>query len=172
MNVRAAFLHNVADALGSLGVIVAGTLIILYEWYVVDPLVTLLIAGYVLWQAFSEIGASVRMLMLGTPPDLDIKALVSALRDVEGVRDLHHVHVWAIDENHDALEAHIVVADESGAGDDAVKRRIKVLARDRFGIRHTTLEIERPGILCAEDEAQVIGHSIDRQSRAESDQAR
>jgi cobalt-zinc-cadmium efflux system protein len=172
MNVRAAFLHNVADALGSLGVIVAGTLIILYEWYVVDPLVTLLIAGYVLWQAFSEIGASVRMLMLGTPPDLDIKALVSALRDVEGVRDLHHVHVWAIDESHDALEAHIVVADESGAGDDAVKRRIKVLARDRFGIRHTTLEIERPGILCAEDEAQVIGHSIDRQSRAESDQAR
>lgn len=172
MNVRAAFLHNVADALGSLGVIVAGTLIILYEWYVVDPLVTLLIAGYVLWQAFSEIGASVRMLMLGTPPDLDIKALVSALRDVEGVRDLHHVHVWAIDENHDALEAHIVVADESGAGDDAVKRRIKVLARDRFGIRHTTLEIERPGILCAEEEAQVIGHSIDRQSRAESDHAR
>jgi len=158
MNVRAAFLHNVADALGSLGVIVAGTLIILYEWYIVDPLVTLLIAGYVLWQAFSEIGASVRLLMLGTPPDLDINALVDALRDVDGVHDLHHVHVWAIDENHNALEAHVVVADEFD--DDAVKRRIKTLTRDRFDIRHTTLEIERPGRPCAEEEAQIIGHRI------------
>lgn len=160
MNVRAAFLHNVADALGSIGVIVAGTLIILYEWYIVDPIVTLLIAGYVLWQALSEIGASVRLLMLGTPPDLDINALVDALRDVEGVRDLHHVHAWAIDENHNALEAHVVVADASGSQDDAVKRRIKALARDRFGIRHTTLEIERSGMPCAGEEAQVIGHSI------------
>jgi cobalt-zinc-cadmium efflux system protein len=76
------------------------------------------------------------------------------------VQSLHHVHAWAIDENHNALEAHVVVDDGFGTEDDAVRRRIKALAHDRFGIRHTTLEIERPGMPCAEEGAQVIGHSV------------
>lgn len=168
MNIRAAFLHNLADALASVGVIVAGTLIILYGWYIVDPIVTLMISGYVLWQAFTEIGASVRMLMLGTPTGLDINKLIEALRAVEGVKDLHHVHAWAIDETNTALEAHIVVADESGEDDEAVKRRLKDLARDRFGIHHTALEIERPGDACGETDALVIGHHIEASDRRRS----
>lgn len=113
MNIRAAFLHNVADALGSIAVIVAGTLIILYDWRIIDPIVTVMIAGYILWIAFSEIGGSIRILMLGTPPDIDVDALVGALRGVEGVQDVHHLHVWAIDEDRNSLEAHIVVAHET-----------------------------------------------------------
>jgi cobalt-zinc-cadmium efflux system protein len=70
MNIRAAFLHNVSDALGSLAVIVAGTLIILYDWRLIDPLVTLLIAGYILWMSFAQIGEAIRILMLGSPPDI------------------------------------------------------------------------------------------------------
>jgi cobalt-zinc-cadmium efflux system protein len=61
MNIRAAFLHNVADALGSVAVIIAGTVIILYDWRLIDPLITLLIAGYILWQSVTEIGGSVRI---------------------------------------------------------------------------------------------------------------
>lgn len=161
MNIRAAFLHNVADALGSIGVIVAGTLIILYDWRIVDPIVTLMIAGYILWQAFSEIGGSIRMLMLGTPPDLDVNKLVEGLRSVEGVQDLHHVHVWAIDEQQSPLEAQVVVVDETGKEVDAVKARIKALARERFNISHTTLELERSSASCEGEDAKVIGHRIE-----------
>jgi cobalt-zinc-cadmium efflux system protein len=160
MNIRAAFLHNVADALGSVGVIVAGTLILLFDWRIVDPLVTLMIAGYILWQAFSEIGGSIRLLMLGSPPDLDVDGLVAALRSVEGVEDVHHVHVWAIDERQNALEAHVVVPDDSSRSAGAVKRRIKALARDRFGIAHTTLELESASTCCEGADAKVIGHAM------------
>lgn len=161
MNIRAAFLHNVADALGSVGVIVAGTLIILYDWRVVDPIVTLMIAVYILWQAFSEIGGAIRMLMLGTPPDLNVDELITALRTVEGVQSVHHVHVWAIDEQHNALEAHIVVADDVGEQADAVKGRVKTLVRERFGIGHTTLELECASFPCTGEAAKVIGHPVE-----------
>lgn len=160
MNIRAAFVHNLADALASIGVIVAGTLIILFDWRIVDPIVTLLIAGYILWLAFSEIGSTIRMLMLGTPPGIDLEALIAEVRGIDGVADFHHVHVWAIDENETALEAHVVVPDGTPADTAAgLRDRIKAVLRDRFGIGHSTLEIERASAVCA-DEPQVIGHRV------------
>nr|WP_248304457.1 cation diffusion facilitator family transporter [Breoghania sp. L-A4] len=84
VNIRAAFLHNVADALGSLAVIVAGTLILLYDWRFIDPLVTLLIAGYILWQSFSEIGPVIRILMLGSPPDIATERVIGSMTRVAG----------------------------------------------------------------------------------------
>lgn len=159
MNIRAAFLHNLADALGSVAVIVAGTLIITRGWHVVDPIATLLIAGYILWMAFREIGGAIRMLMLGTPPGVDVGALVEALRVTPGVADLHHVHVWAIDENENALEAHIVVEDGLEAEIQAIKTRLKALARDGFGISHSTLEFEHASDGCDGETTPVIGHA-------------
>lgn len=91
MNIRAAFLHNVADALGSVAVIFAGTLNLLYDWRLVDPIVTLMIAVYILWQSFAEIGPVIRILMLGSSPDLSIPDILAEIRSVEGVADVHHV---------------------------------------------------------------------------------
>lgn len=159
MNIRAAFLHNVADALGSVGVIIAGTLILLYDWRIVDPIVTVLIAVYVLWHAFAEIGGAIRILMLGTPEDIDAEALVSALRKVEGVGNVHHVHVWAIDEHNTALEAHVVVADNADGEDRAAIRHcIRQVAENDFGIRHATLELERFSDRDTHTELTTIGH--------------
>lgn len=160
MNIRAAFLHNIADALGSVGVIFAGTLIILYDWRIIDPIVTLLIAAYILWQAFAEIGGSIRMLMLGTPSGIDIQALVRALGAEPGVASVHHVHVFAIDERYTAMEAHVVLAEGFEASSDDVKARLKALAREKFGIGHSTLEMERPDACCRGEEARTIGHSV------------
>ncbi|MBB6182179.1 cation diffusion facilitator family transporter [Pseudorhizobium flavum] len=159
MNIRAAFLHNVADALGSVGVIIAGTLILLYEWTWIDPAITLMIAGYILWQAFSEIGSSIRVLMLGTPEDVDVDRVVEDLRSVEGVADVHHVHVWALDEGHNALEAHLVVDSSSLLEMSRLKSRARSLLQERHGIGHSTMEIETPGHSC-DDEAKVIGHEV------------
>ena len=84
MNIRAAFLHNVADALGSVAVILAGTLVILYGWTWVAPLVTLMISAYILWHVWAESGGAIRVLMLGTPGQLDFNQVVAAMRGGDG----------------------------------------------------------------------------------------
>jgi cobalt-zinc-cadmium efflux system protein len=156
MNIRAAFLHNVADALGSVAVIVAGTVIILYDWRLIDPLITLVIAGYILWQAITEIGGSVRILMLGSPPDLDTQAVLAAMRGVSGVENVHHLHLWQMQEHQSALNAHIVIKQGIWNEADHVKETVKAALRDGFGLSHITLELERHGHDC--DDVQVVGH--------------
>jgi cobalt-zinc-cadmium efflux system protein len=158
MNMRAAFAHNLADAVGSIGVIAAGTLIILFDWRIVDPIVTLLIAGYILWLAFSEIGGAIRMLMLGTPPGLDVDALIAGLRAEPEVVDVHHLHVWEIDERQSALEAHVVVRDDAVADGDGLRARIRTFLHERYGVSHVTLELETAASGC--EDAQTIGHSV------------
>ncbi len=142
VNIRAAFLHNVADALGSVAVIVAGTLILLFDWRLIDPLVTVLIAGYILWQSFPEIGPVIRILMLGSPPELETKAVLDTVRGIDGVTGIHHAHFWQMDEHRAALDAHIVIAEGRWSEADALKDRIKTALADRFDIEHTTLELE------------------------------
>ncbi|MBX3532171.1 MAG: cation transporter [Rhizobiaceae bacterium] len=144
MNIRAAFLHNVADALGSIGVIIAGTAIILFDWLWIDPLITLMIAGYVLWQAFREIGGSIRILMQGTPEDVDAAALVADVRAVDGVEDVTHFHVWSIDEETRSFEAH-VMRSSPPEEDWKLLRSLRRVLRDRHGIRHATIELRNPG---------------------------
>lgn len=142
VNIRAAFLHNVADALGSIAVIVAGTLILLYDWRLVDPFVTVLIAGYILWQSVREIGPVIRILMLGSPPDLETGTVLDAVRDVPGVSDIHHAHFWQMDEHRAALDAHIVIDSGRWSDADGIKADIKDALSRLFAIEHTTLEME------------------------------
>ena len=157
MNIRAAFLHNVADALGSIAIIVAGTVIILYDWRLIDPLITLLIAGYILWQSVSEIGGSIRILMLGSPPDLDTHAILGAIRAVPGVEDVHHLHLWQIQEHEPALDAHIVIKEGVWTEADQVKLTVKAALRDGFGLSHITLELECHVHACKDP--QEVGHA-------------
>lgn len=157
VNIRAAFLHNMADALGSVAVILAGTVILLYDWRLIDPIVTLAIAGYILWQAFREIGGVIRILILGSPPDIETDTVVQAIRAVAGVSAVHHVHLWQMQEHENALEAHIVI-DKGQWGDaDAIKADVRRALRSGFDIRHSTLELECSKHAC--DDPQTIGHS-------------
>lgn len=155
VNMRAAFLHNIADALGSVAVIVGGTLILLYDWRLVDPIVTLMISGYILWHAGSEIGPVIRLLMLGSPDSPEVGEVAREIRAVEGVDGLHHLHLWRMQENEAALEAHVVL---SGAAAEApgVRARIVALLHDRFELTHVTLQLETRDEACAD--APLIGH--------------
>jgi cobalt-zinc-cadmium efflux system protein len=157
INIRAAFLHNVADAMGSVAVIVAGTLILLYDWTLIDPLVTLMIAVYILWHSYAEIGQVIRILMLATPDGIDPDALISDLTDVDGVADLHHSHVWAMEEKAAAFEAHVVLEPGRWQEADAIKTALKQRLSRRFGIRHSTLELECANHAC--QDPQLHGHA-------------
>jgi len=140
MNIRAAFLHNVSDALASLGVIIAGSLILLYEWYWSDTLLTLIIAGYVLYQGISLLPKTIHILMQGTPAGISIDEVVEAMERIAGVANVHHVHVWQLDEHQNALEAHIVIENIDQL--TSVKAALKSELSKQFSIGHSTLEFE------------------------------
>lgn len=140
MNMRAAFLHNLTDALASVGVIIAGTLILLYGWVWTDAAMTLLIAGYVLYHGLHEIPKVIHLLMEGTPEGIAIEDVISGMETQGGVQNVHHVHIWQLDEKRNALEAHVVIDDQGRM--DEIKRELKQILKDRFSIEHSTLEFE------------------------------
>lgn len=155
-NVRAAFLHNMADALASVGVIVAGTLILLHGWLWVDAAVTLAIAAYVLYHGATEIGPTLRILMGGAPAGLDAHRAAEAMAGVPGVRDVHHVHVWSLDETSASVEAHLVVDTTDVAEIEEIKRAVRERLAETLGVRHSTLETEPPDPAAACPETSVV----------------
>lgn len=147
VNIRAAFLHNLADAGVSVAVILGGALIWAFGWNLADPILTLAISLVILWHIAFEIGPVFRMLMLAAPQGSDPSRVIAALRDLPGVDDAHHLHLWQIDERRSAASVHLVVA----AGDfAAITRRAKDVLRRDFDIGHATIEIEKPDA-CADD---------------------
>lgn len=152
-NMRAAFLHNAMDAAGSLAVIVSGFGVLLYDWRLLDPLLTLAIAGWILWQAVVEIRPVIRILMLGSPPQPAAEAVRIALSDQPGVTEIHYLHLWQLSEHEVALDAHVVI--DPGAEAIAVKRRLKIVLAEEYGIGRAVLELETEADRC--DSPQAIG---------------
>jgi cobalt-zinc-cadmium efflux system protein len=144
MNIRAAFIHNLSDAMASLGAIVGGTLIILYEWLFVDAIVTIVIAVYILSHAAIEIPKAIHILMQGVPVGLDVADVTADLQRVPGVNDIHHVHIWHIDEHRRSLEPHVVIDPVDMDRMEKIKAALKSQLSDQFAIGHSTLEFEYP----------------------------
>ena len=140
MNIRAAFIHNMSDALASLGVIIGGVLILTFGWLFVDAIVTLAIAGYILAHAGIEIPKAIHILMQGVPKDLEVSVVTADLKRVDDVIDIQHVHIWHIDEHRRSFEAHIVV--DGPADMEPVKMALRQRLADNFDITHSTLEFE------------------------------
>lgn len=156
VNIRALFLHNLSDAFASIAVIIGGALILLYDMRWVDPAITIGIALYILYLAFSEIGGPIRTLMLGSPPNIDGQAVVEAVQDIDGVQDIHHVHLWQMQENTVALDCHVVLTEAGWQQLESVKAEIKEELKTRFSIAHSSLEFEHSDH--AHQNANLYGH--------------
>jgi cobalt-zinc-cadmium efflux system protein len=144
LNLRAAYLHNMGDALSSVGVIVAGVAVLWFRANWVDPVITLIIAGFILGQSVTMMRPSIHILMQGAPADVDLGELTAALQSMPGVVEIHHLHLWEMDEVHRSLEAHVVVAEVQLARWTEIKRQIKSRLADQFHIHHSTVEFETP----------------------------
>lgn len=154
VNMRAAFLHNLADAMGSVAVIIAGTLILLYDWRLIDPIVTLGISAYILWHSWIGIKPVISILMLASPDSPRVPDILVALQSISGVSSVHHLHLWQMQEHEISLEAHLVLeADQDAAG---VKRAVRDMLRETYGITHSSLETETEAECCPL--AQTVGH--------------
>ena len=156
VNIRALFLHNLSDALASVAVVIGGTLILLYDMRWVDPAITIGIAGYILYLGLTEIGGTIRTLMLASPEDIDTEAVIQALSDIDGVIGLHHVHFWQMGEHEASLEAHVVIEENAWGQLENTKYRIKQALEQNFNIQHSTLEFEHPDYL--HRNARTFGH--------------
>ena len=156
VNIRALFLHNLSDALASVAVIVGGALIILYDMRWVAPATTIGIALYILYLAFTEIGGPSRTLMLGSPADINSDAVINAMRNIDGVWDVHHVHLWQMQEHEAALDCHVVVTADGWTRLEEIKVAIKERLKNEFGIGHSSLEFEHTDH--AHESAELYGH--------------
>jgi len=138
LNARGAYLHMMADAGVSLGVVVAGGLIMLTGWSLVDPIVSLVIVAVILWSTWGLLKDSVNLAMDGAPAEVDVPRLEAALTGLPGVRAVHDLHVWALSTTETALTAHLVHDREDGA---ALLMEAQAVAK-HHSIGHTTLQLE------------------------------
>ena len=143
LNVKGAYLHMAADALVSVGVLVAG--ISRTGWYIIDPIIGLIVAVVILISTWNLLHDSLRLTLDGVPTSIDSQKVVKAIRALPGVDDVHHIHIWAISTTENALTAHIVLKQPEGMQE--VKHLIRHRLED-FGIGHATLEFEVPGEHC------------------------
>jgi cobalt-zinc-cadmium efflux system protein len=140
LNLEAVLRHSFADALGSAAVVVSGTVILITDWTLIDTLASLAIAALILASSVRLITGPVDVLMEAAPPGVDIEQLGQAMCSVDGVRAVHELHVWTVTSGFDALAAHAVV--EPDADRDRARRELELLLRERYGIEHTTLQME------------------------------
>ena len=140
INLEGVLRHSVADALGSIGVVVAGAVILLGGSPVVDPIVGLLIAVLILASSWRLIKEPFDVLMEAAPAGVDPDRIGAAICEEEGVRSVHDLHVWTVTAGFGAIAAHVVVAQD--ADRDLIRRRLELILREGYGIEHTTLQME------------------------------
>jgi cobalt-zinc-cadmium efflux system protein len=144
LNVRSTYLHMIADALTTVGVVAGGGAILLWgagaSW--IDPAITAAIAIYVLVHAYREIRKSIAILMDSAPKGFDYEGLVAELRAVPGIADIHHLHVWQPEEGKTAMEAHIIVSSADLRMATELKERLKSRLRQHYNVHHATIELE------------------------------
>jgi cobalt-zinc-cadmium efflux system protein len=140
LNVSAAFRHVLADLAGSVGVVVAAVVILVTGWEQADPIIGALIGVLILGSAWPVIRDSVRVLLEQAPEGIDMAEVEGAMRDVEGVADLHDLHLWTITSGFPALSAHVLVDEEADCHER--RRAVETMLAERFGIDHTTIQTD------------------------------
>ena len=142
INIRSAYWHAAGDALASVGVIIGAIVIMATGLYWVDAAVSVLISIIILVSAFGIFREGFRILLEGVPHDIDISEVVNAIKGLPEIRDVHDIHVWSIASRLRAMSTHVVVDDCYVSEVEVVRRKIEGLLLERFGIGHTTIQVE------------------------------
>jgi cobalt-zinc-cadmium efflux system protein len=150
LNLRSAYLHLLADALVSAGIVAAGIIIYFTSWYWIDSAFSILVACIILAGAWKLMRTSLRLSLDGVPFDIDIEDIRKTALGLSGIRGIHHVHIWAISTTENALTAHIVIeAGKTNSEEQEIKNRLKS-ELERKNITHVTLETEREDSGCGD----------------------
>ena len=171
LTVRSALMHIWGDAWASAGIIVAGLLIALTGRLAIDPLLSLGIAALIAWSAWRVLAAAIDILLESTPSDLRTDAVVTAVKRVPGVRDLHDLHIWSLGAQSRAMSAHLLIDDQRVIQAQDILAEVREVLAHEFEIEHTTIQFEslvcRPGdVFCVQPEGHPhIDDAHDRMTR-------
>lgn len=142
LNVRSAFLHVLGDALSSVGVIVAGVVMLLTGWTLADPLVSVLIGAIILAGSGRVLREALHIMAEGAPAGVTAGEVARTISAIAGVAGVHDLHVWTVSPGYVTLSAHVVLADQRLTEAQRVQDNLRATLADRFGIRHTTVQLE------------------------------
>ena len=143
MNMRSAYLHLFTDMMASVAVLVGGVLMYFYQLYWIDPLLTVLIALYLIYMGFDLLRSSTRVLMLFTPDSIRVQEIVEAISTIEPIKNVHHVHIWQLNEDEVHLEAHIDFSRDILLSEfDVILSQIEEKVFHEFGINHVNIQPE------------------------------
>lgn len=141
VNLRSAYLHVLGDALGSVGAIVAGFVMYVFGWYIADPIISVIVALLILRGAWGVIQHTVHILMEGTPITIDQEEVMQTLQQIEGVLDVHDLHIWTITSGLDSLSCHLLIEDDRDS--QVVLQEAIHRIEEKFKITHTTIQVEK-----------------------------
>jgi cobalt-zinc-cadmium efflux system protein len=151
LNMRGAFLHVVGDALGSLGAIVAGLFMLTFDWYLADPIVSIVIGLLILWSSGKLLLHTFHVLLEGTPRELVLEELESVIQGTNGVLEVHDIHAWTLTSGYNAMTAHVVVADDFPLSQrEALLDLFRHMIPTSFPIHHLTIQMEESSNCCEE----------------------
>jgi cobalt-zinc-cadmium efflux system protein len=142
LNIRAAYFHLLSDAVSSLAVIIGALFIIFYKIYWIDPLLTVLISLYILKETYEIVKESVEILMMSNPEGIDLEVIKNIVEKIPGVINIHHIHLWKLNDNDTHFEAHIEVEDMVVSKTTEIQKLIEHELHERYEINHTTLQFE------------------------------
>jgi cobalt-zinc-cadmium efflux system protein len=145
LNIRGAYLHMMADALSALGVMIAAVIVAVTGTWIADPIVSFVIAALILWSSWGIVHESVQILMEAAPANIDMSAVITAIRQVPGVCDVHDLHVWTVGAGAVACSCHVVVEEQTVRDGQQILRSVINKLDHDFQIAHTTVQIEVDG---------------------------
>ena len=143
MNTRSAYLHLLTDMMASIAVLAGGLLMKFFEWYWVDPALTVLIALYLIYMGYDLLRSSTRVLMLFTPDTIEVQKIVSTINKLDTVKNVHHVHIWQLNEEEVHLEAHVDFDRDINLSEfDVILEKIEKEVFNKYGINHVNIQPE------------------------------
>ncbi len=142
INIRAAWVHMLGDAVGSVAIIIGAIIIRFTGWLRVDPILSIIIAILILWTAWDIVKDALNILLEGLPAGVELQQVIAAMRTVAGVIDVHDLHIWTLGSNIHALSCHVVIDDQPPSSSEAILRQLNSVLDDGFHINHTTVQFE------------------------------
>lgn len=156
INIRAASIHMLGDALGSVAIILGAVAIHYTGWLAIDPILSILIAALIVWSAIDIIRESLNILLEGLPRGLDLQSVTAAMRQVPGVLDVHDVHVWSLGSSAHALSCHALIEDMPPSESDCILKGLRQALGDRFHIHHTTIQFEHTNCELSQTGCRIV----------------
>ena len=142
LNIRGAYLHIIGDALSSIGVVIGGIIIIYADWYLIDPILSIIISMIIIYGSWALVKESVNILLESVPAHIDIDTVTAEISQVEGVREAYHIHIWAITSGVYSMSAHVLIDDQLISGCRNIVDEIRELLSKKFNILHSTIQLE------------------------------